>query len=407
MKGIGMRLRTLFIVVVVAVAGVVLAGQAQRPAASLLMDGHVHITNRVYWEGIDPWTPQPVGLFDYARARQGGANVVIENVAPYGYDDYDGVVKQVGRLIETFYRVLESHRDKMELALTSADVRRIVASGKLAVLLGIESGFDQDGDIDILRLWYRLGVRIVQFSSHGGTAYADAAFPKGEHWGGINDRGRQLIAEMNRLGMLVDISHATEPAMRQIVEASRAPVVGSHVGLRSFADRQGINVPDDVARAVGAKGGLLGITSVGNATTQRYLDWTKTHRSPPSPGGINEPPDWTMERHRGPDYGAYANAFDAVMRTRWREMWAHPWHDDPEAPVPTVDEWADHVARAVALVGADHVGIGLDLWQGRSHLKDFDASGYRRLADALQARKIPTQVLGENWLRVLDTAKVR
>ena len=195
--------------------------------------------------------------------------------------------------------------------------------------------------------------------------------------------------------------------MRQIVEASRAPVVGSHVGLRSFADRQGINVPDDVARAVGAKGGLLGITSVGNATTQRYLDWTKTHRSPPSPGGINEPPDWTMERHRGPDYGAYANAFDAVMRTSWREMWAQPWHDDPGAPVPTVDEWADHVARAVALVGADHVGIGLDLWQGRSHLKDFDASGYRRLADALQARKIPTQVLGENWLRVLDTAKVR
>lgn len=113
-----------------------------------------------------------------------------------------------------------------------------------------------------------------------------------------------------------------------------------------------------------------------------------------------------MERRRAPDYGEYANAFDAYMRQRWQTMWAKPWHDEPAAPVPTVDEWADHVARVVALIGAEHVGIGLDLWQGRSHLKDWDARGYRTLAEALKARQIPTSVLGENWLRVLDASKV-
>src|SRR5262245_50881670 len=138
-----MSARTLGMLVVTALAGASLLAQTARPAPVLLMDGHTHITNRVYWEGIDPWTPQPVGMFDYARARQGGVNVVFENVSPYGYEDYNGTVKQVGRLIETFHRVLEKNRDKMELALTSADVRRIVASGRMAVLLGIESGFDQ------------------------------------------------------------------------------------------------------------------------------------------------------------------------------------------------------------------------------------------------------------------------
>src|ERR1051326_1352107 len=140
------RIRLLALAIIVAVSLAAATGRPQaQSTAPLLMDGHVHITNRVYWEGIDPWKPQPVGDWDYARARQAGVNVVIENVAPYGYNTYNTTVKQAGRLIETFLRVVDSNRDKMELALTSADVRRIAASGKLAVILSIEAGFDQEG----------------------------------------------------------------------------------------------------------------------------------------------------------------------------------------------------------------------------------------------------------------------
>ena len=146
-----MRVNSFTVVLIIIASSASDSGQV-RSSPTLLVDGHVHITDRVYWEGIDPWKPQPVGDWDYARARQGGVNVVIENVAPYGYNTYNTSVKQVGRLIETFHRVLEANYDKMELALTSADVRRIVAGGKLAVNLGIEFGFDQEGDIDILRL---------------------------------------------------------------------------------------------------------------------------------------------------------------------------------------------------------------------------------------------------------------
>src|SRR5437870_4660472 len=160
-----MVLRYLALTLVATMAGAVAVAQAPRTTPPLLVDGHVHITDRVYWEGIDPWKPQPIGPWDFARAREGGVNVIIENVAPYGYQTYNTTVKQTGRLIETFHRLLDANRDRMELALTASDVRRIVTSGKFAVILGVEAGFDQDGDVDILRLWYRLGVRLIQFSS--------------------------------------------------------------------------------------------------------------------------------------------------------------------------------------------------------------------------------------------------
>ncbi len=385
------------------------AAQPPRTPPPLLVDGHVHITNRVYWEQLDPWTEQRGGPFDYARARQGGVNVVIENVAPYGYNTYNTTVKQVGRLIETFHRVLEANRDKMELALTSADVRRIVASGKLAVILGIEAGFDQEGDPDILRLWHRLGVRLVQFSGHVTNAYADAALRGGPKWGGINERGRRLIAEMNRLGIIIDITHATEAAQRQIIEASRAPVVASHMGMRALCNNPA-NISDDVLRALSAKGGLVGIPATAEYISQRYFDWTRAH--PPVPvNGVTRldviRAELPLVRSPNADRGEYIDALDSLMGTLWRRFYGQPFRDASEAEAlqPTAGEWADHVAHAIAVAGADHVAIGLDLSQGKGLLKDFDARSYPRLADALRDRRIPSQVLGQNWLRILDLAK--
>ena len=133
---------------------------------AIVVDGHVHITNRVYWEGIDPWELQATGLWDYARAKQGGLDVVIEQVyLEDPYNNYNYAVKQAVRLIETFHRILEANQERMALALNAADARRIVGSGKTAVILALEGGFDMEGDLDVLRLFYRLGVRLVQFTS--------------------------------------------------------------------------------------------------------------------------------------------------------------------------------------------------------------------------------------------------
>ena len=376
------------------------------------MDGHVHITDRVYWEGIDPWKPQPIGDWDYARARESGVNVVIENIAPYGYNTYNTTVKQVGRLIETFHRVLEANPDKMELALTSADVRRIVTSGKMAVILGIESGFDQEGDLDILRLWYRLGVRLIQFSSQATNSYADSSVRGEARWNGINERGRRLIAEMNRLGIMIDIAHATEAAQRQIIEASRAPAVDSHTGMLSVCNNPA-NMPDDILRALAAKGGVVGIHSSAAVISQRYYAWTRTQGDCGGGAYLANRPDLpraelSLVRSPNRDYGEYIGALDNEMGGLWRRWFGQRWPEAPEAEplVPTEDEWAAHVEHAVRVAGESHVAIGLDLTNGRSTLKNFDARGYPRLAEAIRKRNLPDAVLGENWLRVMDAARV-
>ncbi|HKS61650.1 MAG TPA: membrane dipeptidase, partial [Xanthobacteraceae bacterium] len=205
---------------------------AQAQNAPIMMDGHVHIINRVYWEGIDAWQEQPGLGWDYARARKGGINCVIDNIGTYGAWNYNYSPKQALRLIETAHRFAERNSDRMAIALTVADARAIVASGKLAVFLGCESGIDHEGDLAVLGAMHRLGLRTLQFATQSGyNAFADSALSllqggqQPEHFKGVTERGFAMVREMNRLGILVDITHGTETVQKQLIEASRAPVV--------------------------------------------------------------------------------------------------------------------------------------------------------------------------------------
>ena len=361
----------------------------------------------MYWEGIDPWKAQETGLWDYARAKQGGVDVVFEHLwLEDGFNNYDVVVKHACRLIETFYRVLDANRDKMELALTAADARRIVKNGKMAVVLVLEGGFDMDGDLDVLRLFHRLGVRMVQFVNHDTTnAFADA-YAGEQKWQGINDRGRAIIREMNRLGIIIDISHAAEATQLQAIEASRAPVAASHQSQRRFSNHLQ-NLTDDVLKALAAKKGVSGVQAWAGTLSQQYYDWFRNR-----PRTSSRPPLPNVARSPNQDYGSYITTLDAEMKARWSSGYTIPWrqHAPPDAPLPTVQDWADQVDYAVKLVGPEYVGLGLDLTLGDRALRDFDATGYPRLTEALVAKGYPPatvkQILGENWLRLLDAAKV-
>ena len=249
---------------------------AKGTAPQLLMDGHVHIINRVYWEKIDPWNAHDGG-WDYARARAAGVNCIIDNIGTYGYWNYNYTPKQALRLIETFHRFAETHLNKMGVARSVADARRIVASGRMAVFLGSESGFDHEGDHDVLAAMYRLGMRTIQFSTQTGfNAFSDSALSmlqggqKPDHYNGINQRGRALVAQMNQLGILIDITHGTEAVHMQLIEASRAPVVASHDTLAAVA---GSGLSDAVLKALANKGGLVGIHGGAAAVGKRYRKW--------------------------------------------------------------------------------------------------------------------------------------
>ena len=397
------RKRVGLVLGVVLVAGVLLTGryflEAQSTAAlhddAIVVDGHVHITNRVYMEGIDPWEAQTTGLWDYARAKEGGVDVVIEQVyIEDPYNNYNYAVKQAVRLVETFYQVLEANPERMELALTVADIRRIVGSGKTAVILALEGGFDMEGDLDVLRLFHRLGVRKVQFANHNTTnAFVDAGLGD-QAWGGITDHGRAVIQEMNRLGILIDISHASDAAQLAIIEASAVPVVASHHGLREFSNHTRA-LSDAVLTAMAAKGGLVGIHSNAGFLSQEFLD--------------------DMSRPPSGDYGKYIAALDAEMRENWNRDFGAPWREkqqqtvDAGGPLATEKDWAAHVDYAVNLVGEDYIGIGMDMMDGGRNIRDFDATSYPRLTGALVDRGYAPErirkILGENWLRVLGAAK--
>ena len=390
---------------------------------AIVVDGHVHIITPVFHQGIDPWKVQETGLFDYARAKQGGLDVVVHTVyIEDPYNHYNYAVKQACRLIETFYRVLDANSDKMELALTSADVRRIVAKGKMAAILALEGGFDTEGDLDVLGLFYRLGVRMIQPLSHNTTnAFMDAKLGLTK-WGGLTEHGRKVIAEMNRLGILIDLSHASEAAKMQIIEASRAPVVDSHHGLQHFVDHPR-TLSDQVLKAMAAKGGLMGMHSSPTQLGQKYSEWQRSQSNDGAPPLLRHLiEDYTFFRKPYEDFGAYIGKLDAEMHDRWvrsRDIrggtgYGIPWRErykdalDAGTPLPTVADWADQVDYVVEMVGDSHIGIGLDLMSGPT-LGDFDATGYPRLTEALVQKGYSEQrikkILGENWLRLLDAAK--
>jgi membrane dipeptidase len=146
----------------------------------------------------------------------------------------------------------------MAIALSVADARAIVASGRVAVFLGCESGIDHEGDIEVLGAMHRLGLRTIQFATQSGyNAFSDSALAPlqgaqpTDTYKGINERGRALVREMNRLGVLIDITHGTDAVQTQLIEASRAPVVASHDTLRGV---YGFGISDEILKALAAKG---------------------------------------------------------------------------------------------------------------------------------------------------------
>lgn len=383
-------------------------GSGDKP---ILMDGHVHVTNRIYWEQSDPWQPQQTG-WDYARAWGAGVNCVIENVGTYGYWNYNYTPKHILRLIETFHRFAESHADRMGIALSAADARRIVASGRMAVFLSCESGFDHEGDLDVLRSMHRLGMRSIQFATQTGwNAFTDSALApmqggqKPEHYMGINERGRALVAEMNRLGMLIDITHGTEAVHLQLIEASRSPVVASH---DSFSAVAGVGMSEKVLKALAAKGGLVGIHGGATVVSRRYQEWLRgspdrmRNATTAVFGMVGFAPSFT--RPAG-DRGDFIQRMDAESRERWMAL--NRWKELPDAPLPTVEEWLAQVDYVIRTAGADHVAIGLDTVPGRSAVCS-DPSGYGELFAAVRKLTTPEnarKILGENWMRVLEKAK--
>jgi len=286
--------------------------------------------------------------------------------------------------IDALYRLVARHPDRLELARTADDVERIAAAGKVASMIGVEGGHAIGGSLGVLRILARLGAGYLTLTHNDDTPWGDAA--TGEHpHGGLTAFGEEVVAELNRLGVLVDLSHVSDDVMRQAIAISRAPVLFSHSSARALCDVPR-NVPDDVLELAGSSGACVMVTFVpafltreGAETNARGMDeWRRLKREHPG------------------DPDAVGAALDAWFAANLVHA--------------TLGDVADHVDHVREVAGIDAVGIGSD-FDGAGPMPEGleDVSRYPALFAELTERGYSegdrAKIAGGNVLRVMRAAE--
>jgi membrane dipeptidase len=309
-----------------------------------LIDGHNDIAEQLREhhglsvEGLasdtDRWTP-PL-MTDMARLRQGRVGGQFWSVYIPSEVTGDTAIRETIEQIDIVQRMVKAYPRDLALALTADDVVRIHKSGRVASLIGVEGGHQIGGSLAALRQYYDLGARYMTLSHFKDNEFADSATDDPKYHG-LNDFGLIVVHEMNRLGMLVDLSHVSPDTMRDAIKASRAPVIFSHSDARALADHPR-NVPDDVLKLLPANGGVVMVNFFLGHLSPEFIRWSA---------------DKDGEEARLKNlYTGQPDRRDAAMKS-W--LAAHP---TPRADVGLV---ADHIEHVVKVAGHDHVGIGGDL----------------------------------------------
>ena len=360
---------------------------------AFVMDGHIHVMTRQLLQGTDIVERYPDGHVDLPRARAGGLDAMFFSVyTPEPYYRGRHEVTNTFRVVELALEQIEKNKAVIELARNASDILRINRQGKMAAFLDLEGGFDLDGDLNLLRALYRLGLRSLQLTAHNQTnAFIDSCCDA-KKWNGLNDHGRAVIAEMNRLGMMINVAHASDEAILQAVAASRQPVIYSHGGFRGIVNHPRC-ITDEAAKALAAKGGVIGIQFGSSFNNPKYAEWARQRgRMPPrSASDLEKPPLLSLaEVDR-----QVAKGIPYVFRgTIPDEYWMG------------TDQLARVIDYGVRLVGEDHVALGSDFDGGPPLPRQIKAvSDYPEMTKALQQLGYSEgrirKILGLNWLRVI------
>jgi membrane dipeptidase len=321
---------------------------------------------------------------DLPRLARGGVGAQFWSVyVPAGLQG-DAAVTATLQQVDLVHEMVRRYPAALELALTAADVERILPTGKVASLLGAEGGHSIACSLSVLRALHTLGVRYLTLTHNQNVPWADSATDEPAA-GGLTGFGREVIREMQRLGMLVDLSHVSAGTMRDALDAAEAPVIFSHSSARALCDHPR-NVPDDMLARLPGNGGVCMVTFVPAFVSQACRDWELEFGA-------------EMERW-GLDHRDYASR--RQLRPEWAA--AHP------RPAATLSQVADHVDHVREVAGIEHVGIGGD-FDGTDQLPDGlqDVSCYPALIAEMLARGWSEADCGQlasgNILRVMHEAQ--
>ena len=312
--------------------------------ATPLIDGHNDLAEELREnyglsvEGLASGTGQrehPL-MTDMARLHQGRVGAQFWSVYIPSEVTGDPAIRMTLEDIDTVKRMVKAYPNDLALALTADDIVRIHKTGRIASLIGIEGGHQIGGSLAALRQFYDLGARYMTFTHFKNNEFADSATDDPQYHG-ITDFGRTVIHEMNRIGMLVDLSHVSDDTMRQALAASKAPVIYSHSSARALTDHNR-NVPDDILRLTAQNGGVVMVNFYPGYVSEPFRKWDAEE---------------TAEEAR-------LKALDNG-RPQSREADLKAWKASNPAPRVTVSDVADHIDHVAKIAGYDHVGIGGDL----------------------------------------------
>jgi membrane dipeptidase len=367
---------------------------------AFVMDGHTHVMTRELLLGTDIGQRYPDGNVDLPRAKDGGVDAMFFSVyTPENYYPGRFETKNTFRVVELALDQIKKNEKAIELALNASDIDRINKSGKIAAFLDLEGGYDLYGDLNLLRALYRLGLRSMQLTAHNTTnAFIDACNDV-YTWGGINDHGRAVIKEMNDLGMVINVAHASNDAIIQTAAASRHPVIYSHGGFYRIVDHPRC-ISDEAAKAIAAKGGVIGIHFGSLFNNPKYWAWQK----PNNP--IKSQPVPPPKTPRIFDSQTTTQTIEDVDKALAQTVPLNFRGTIPDEYWMHVDQLARVIDYGVQLVGEDHIALGSDLDGGPELPHEIqDISDYPQMTIAMQNlgyddRRVK-KILGLNWFRVI------
>jgi len=357
--------------------------------SSIVVDAHDDTTQRLMDGGFDLGPRNAEGSIDIPRMREGGLSALFFSIWMPSKVKGPEAVQRATAQIEAVRDQVREHSSDLALAATATQIRDAHRQSKIAVLMGVEGGHMINSDLGVLRKYASLGVRYMTLTHSGNCEWADSSTDKPAH-NGLSDFGKQVIREMNRLGMIVDISHVSDKTFRDVLEVSKAPVFASHSSCRAICGHPR-NMTDDMMRALAAKGGIVQINFHEGFLSQEFRNAEKADPT------INDAIAAEVQKRCGDKEGCQLIEGDKITREYVLQ-----------GKLPRV-EWTkiiEHIDHAVKVAGIDHVGLGSDFDGANMPFGMEDATKLPKITEALLQKGYSDgdvkKILGENTLRLMS-----
>ncbi|MGA9981288.1 MAG: dipeptidase [Candidatus Sulfotelmatobacter sp.] len=374
---------------------VVTAGARAIHDSALVVDTHADTPQRFLDENFDMGStdPKDVGHISLEKARRGNLGAEFFSIWVDPETNQGHFARHTFDLIDSVYEQAARHPDRMMMAFSVADIERAHKEHKLAALMGIEGGHSIENDMHLLRDYYRLGVRYMTLSWSNTNEWADSSGdiddPKVQHHNGLTDFGKQVVIEMNRLGMMVDISHVADKTFWDAIATTKAPVIASHSSARALTNAPR-NMTDEMLQAVAKNGGVVQVNFFSGFVDQNFLD---------------------AEKAQANDKAAAVDAYIAQRKAEGQDVnyievdrIEREWM--AKIPRPPLKSLIDHIDHVAKVAGIDHVGLGSDFdgVSGATPQGIDSAADLPKITQALLDRGYSAsdikKILGGNILRV-------